>query len=83
MALTITVKQRYHLAKKLCVVAEVTCDGSATELTANSIGMERIESCHAQNINDTAQAVIGTYEGTSITINGTSSKKHLLFAYGY
>jgi hypothetical protein len=45
--------------------------------------MERIEAAHAQNIDDTAQAVIGTYEGTSITINGTSSKKHLLFCYGY
>jgi hypothetical protein len=71
------------MAKKLVVVTEVVCDGSATALTAASIGMERIEAAHAQNIDDTAQAVIGTYEGTSITINGTSSKKHLLFCYGY
>jgi hypothetical protein len=71
------------MAKKLVVVAEVTCDGSATALTAKSIGMERIEACHAQIIDDTTQAVIGTYEGTSITIDGTNTKKHLLFCYGY
>lgn len=83
MALTVTVKQRYHMAKKILVICEVTCDGSASSMTASQIGLSRIEASHAQNIDDTAQAVIGTYSGTSITVNGTNTKKHLVFCYGY
>lgn len=83
MALSFTVKQRYHLAKKILVVVEVTCDGSASSLSAAKVGLERIEAAHAQNIDDTAQAVIGTYQGTAITVNGTNTKKHLVFCYGY
>ena len=83
MALVVTVIQRYHMAKKLMVVATVYCDGSATAITAKEIGMERIEACHSQTVDDGTQAVIGTYAGTSITFDGTNQKPHLLFAYGY
>jgi len=83
MALTVTVKQRYQLASKLLVVALVYCDGSASELTANEVGMQRIEAVLTQTVDDGTQAVVGTYEGSSVTIDGTNQKYHLAFLWGY
>jgi outer membrane lipoprotein-sorting protein len=83
MALTVTVIQRYQLASKLLVVATCYCSGSSEAITAREVGMEKIECVLTQTVDDGTQAVVATYEGTSIYIDGTNQKTHLVFMWGY
>jgi hypothetical protein len=84
MANTITVKQRFSLGDRWLVAAEITGDGSATSITALSLGLTRIDLVWWADVDDDNALQTSTYAGTSITTEAISSgKKQLLFCIGH
>jgi len=79
-----TVKGRHSLGDRVLVVAELTGDGSATGVTAASLGLSYIDYFWSMDVDDDAQLGTSDYTGSSITIDAiTNTKKQLIFVVGY
>lgn len=84
MANTLSIKKHTGIADLLLKIVEVTGDGSATTMTAGSIGLSYITAVWATDVDDDNALMFSTYSGTSITFEAISStKKQVFFVLGY
>ena len=84
MANTQVIEKHTGIGDLLLKIVKVTGDGSATTMTAGSIGLSYITAVWTQDVDDDNALQISTYSGTTITFEAiTATKVQLFFVLGY
>lgn len=84
MANTLSIKRHAVFGDLLLKIVEVTGDGSATTMTAGSVGLSYILGVWTQDIDDDAIIDFSVMAGSTVTFDAiTSTKKQLFFVLGW